>query len=161
MDKNINMIIMNSLTTFDKQNKKYKLFIKDENINIDRDNLKIKFNKLNKEFTYQTLGVFDKNSNVWLWGWMYPEFSSDEIILVKNLLNYGLKQNNDNKEKQIFSDTSFLKTQLTNSRFLIKKKFQLDTHLAICSYLLKDKIKFIYQQPLLKNRNISLYLLIN
>ena len=86
MEKNINMIIMNSLTTFDKQNKKYKLFINDKNMNIDRDNLKIKFNKLNKEFTYQTLGVFDKNSNVWLWGWMYPEFSSDEIILVKNLI---------------------------------------------------------------------------
>ena len=61
-------------------------------------------------------------------------FTSNEIILSRNLLDYGLKQNVDNIEK-MFTLQNYMKTQLLNSRFIINKKFQLDINLAICSFL--------------------------
>tara|TARA_B110001469_G_C9376485_1_gene195615 strand:- start:63 stop:566 length:504 start_codon:yes stop_codon:yes gene_type:complete len=157
----LNMLIVNSLKLFDEQNKKYKKYINNNNINFDRDNSIITFNDFNKIFSYQTLGIYDKTTNVWIWGWMYPESTSNEIILVKKILDYGLKQNNDTKERILSVGTNFLKTQLTNSRFIINKHFQLEINLAICSYLLKEQIKFIYKKPFLKNKNIILYLMIS
>ena len=50
----------------------------------------------------------------------------------------------ENTKSKIDDWEYYLKTQLVNSRFLVKENLQLELHLAIASYLLKDKIKFIY-----------------
>ena len=59
-------------------------------------------------------------------------------------------------------DIILLKTQLTNSRFILEDSIQLDIHLALCTYLLNENIKFIYPQKniLSKNQIIITYYII-
>ena len=43
-------------------------------------------------------------------------------------------------------ETLWIKSQLVNSRLLLNDSIQLDIHLAIISYLLKDNFDFIYSR---------------
>ena len=166
--KNLNFIILKALEDFDIRNREYKKYIKDDNISFDRNNLKIKFNNLNKEFTYQNLGAFETNTNLWIWAWMMPTLKPNEISMSKELLNYGLKnydtfldQSRNIINEELNEDT-FLKIQLVNSRFLITRQFQLDLLLSMVQFLLKNKILFIYKRrkELAKGKYIDfLYLL--
>lgn len=149
-NKNVNKMIVKSLEVFDIQNNKYKKFINSKNTTVNKDDLTINFNDLSETFNYQMLGIFIPETNVWIWSWMIPNFTSKEIIMTKNLLNYGLKQTKDNLNDQFtVTEMDYLKVQLVNSRFLINKKFQLESHIAICSYLLKENIKFIYTKKVM------------
>jgi len=160
--KNVNDIIRKALNLYDNQNEKYKKQIETEDFNINRDTTEINLNK--DMYKYQVLGVYLPYSNIWLWSWMIPDFTSKEIILSKKLLDYGLKQNNDNllDDTESYSEIQYLKVQLVNSRFIIDKKFQLDVHLSICSYLLKDNILFIRSKKkyLTKDNYLITYFLV-
>lgn len=162
MSTELTQLMKNALKNYDNQNIKYKKYISDTNININRDNITINFNNLNEKFEYQILGCYFLEEKTWVWGWMFPHFTSNEIILSRKLLDYGLKQNVDNIEKKIFDYQNYIKTQLVNSRFIINKNFQLDINLAICSFLLKDKISFIYERKtyLTKNKYYKTYILV-
>jgi hypothetical protein len=151
MNINLDQIIKDSFKSYDVMLKKYKKYINTQDVKIDREKQTILFNN-NDKFTYEIVGMFDTDTQIWLWGWMIPEFLYNETTLVRKLLNYGLKIEpfktmlfNSDKNNRFNADKMlYLKTQLVNSRFLLDNKFQLDLHLSIATYLVKDNIKFIY-----------------
>jgi hypothetical protein len=149
----IKNIINKSLLNYDITNEKYSKFINDDS--------KIKNNKIvinNKDFKYEVLGIFDTQTNIWLWSWLIPSIKQEHINISRYLLDYGLNLTAESNMKEMM----FLKTQLTNSRFILEDSIQLDIHLAICSYLLNENIKFIYPQKqiLSKNHSIIVYYII-
>lgn len=86
----------------------------------------------------EILGMYDKKNKVWIWGWVNPYYLSEDLVTVKELLNYGLSL-----EYKTNTDIHYyLKLNLVNSRIGMNK-LELVIHLAIISYLLKDKSKFI------------------
>ena len=142
---NLFNIIDKSLIFYDNQNKKFKKNIKTTNYTFNREDNSIQFPDIDKtKYNYEILGYFDNTTNVWLWGWLLPGLTEKEIKTIKELLFYGLKLSRENPKSKIDDWEYYLKTQLVNSRFLVKENLQLELHLAIASYLLKDKIKFIY-----------------
>lgn len=149
MNKNIDdtndlsILIKKALEYYDTQNTKYQHISKLSNLPLDREKNIIKFAGIDTEFKYEILGMFDSMNNVWLWGWMSPDFLYNETNIVRNLLNYGLKINPTLINEVAFNKI-YLKTQLVNSRFVLEDSVQLELHLAIASYLAKDKFKFIY-----------------
>ena len=149
---------------YDMHSIKYKNIINTNNIKINRDTTTIVFPDIdNKEWKYEILGIFDNTTNIWIWGWMVPDFLNNETNIVKKLLAYGLKiNNNSSTEANIRFDKLYLKTQLVNSRFLLQDEFQLELHLAISSYLAKDNFKFIYQKKkfLSNDKYITIYYMI-
>lgn len=148
MNINLDEIIKNSLKSYDLMTTKYKKYINSKELKFNRDNQKVSFEDGN-EFSYEIAGMFDSNTQIWMWAWMIPEFLYRETNLVRKLLNYGLKiepMKNINFEKNRGNADQmlYLKTQLVNSRFLLDDNFQLELHLSIATYLVKNNIKFIY-----------------
>lgn len=150
MNINLDEIIKNSFQSYDTMLKKYKKYIDTQDIKTNRDTQKIIFNN-EDEFNYELAGMFDSDTQIWMWAWMIPEFLYKETILVRKLLNYGLKIEpmkdmmlTGNNKRGNTDQMLYLKTQLVNSRFLLDNKFQLDLHLSIATYLVKENIKFIY-----------------
>ena len=92
-----------------------------------------------------------------MWGWMSPTYKNREIEFSKKLLDYGIKINIDSINPNTL-DKLYLKTQFTNSRFLLNNKIQLDLHLAISLYLLKDNFDFIYSDIVYLNKEKTKYL---
>ena len=128
---------------------------KKTNIKINNDIINIynKDNELLYEGIYEILGCLDKNKNLWSWSWLIPSINNNFTKLTIYLHNYGLKLDN--------SDTSehyFLKPLLSNSQLIIKNSIEQDINISVCTYLLRDKIKFIY--PLEEKNIITYYLII-
>ena len=112
-----------------------------------------------EHFNYEFLGVFDTNSSVWIWAYAIPTMPNNLKKESEELHLYGLKQNIhldpvENNEfnvefTNLDSNISLLnfykKTILCNSRILINNDLEIDIILAISSYLLKDRIKYIYK----------------
>lgn len=164
MNLDLSSLINKALNYYDTQNNEYSIYIKSDNINLDRDNNTIKFNDINnKEFKYEFLGIFDNSTNIWMWAWLVPEFMYNETNIVRKLLNYGLKISPTNSYR-LDNEKIYLKTQMVNGRFLLYDSFQLDLHLAISSYLAKDNFKFIYYKKKYldkeKTKYITVYYLI-
>ncbi len=157
MEDNLDTLIDKSLNFFDYQNKKYNNYLKEDDISITRDKNIIKFNNLNEDFKYELLGIFDNTTNIWMWGWMMPDFLYNETNLIRKLLNYGLKIS-PSVITPISDEKLYLKTQMVNSRFLLYEQFQLDLHLAIASYLVKDSIKFIYSKKKYLDKDKTKYI---
>jgi len=141
MNIDLQNMIVKSLSNYDKTCNKYSKYINSTNIELDREKTEIFFLDLDKKkFKYEVIGLFHNEHNIWMWAWNIPDLQSNETIIVKKVLNYGLKISlNDYKTSGMY-----LKTQLVNSRFTLEDEFQLDIHLAIFSYLVKDNLKFIY-----------------
>ena len=162
MDKNtevlldLSILIKKSLDYYDVQNDTYK-YISALSSTIDRENNTIHFPDIDEKYKYEILGFFDNSTQIWMWAWMSPDFLSNETIIVKKLLNYGLKIN-PTTIKPLSPDKLYLKTQLVNSRFLLEDEIQLDLHLAIASYLAKDNFKFIFNKKKYLNKNNTKYI---
>ncbi len=150
-------LIDKAFNYYDNQNKQYKKYLDLENISIERENTKIIFNDLDKEFKYEVLGIFDNTTNIWMWAWMIPEFIFNETNLVRKLLNYGLKIT-PTTVSSISPEKLYLKTEMVNSRFIVNDQFQLELHLAISCYLSKDNIKFIYSKKKYLNKDKTKYI---
>lgn len=88
-------------------------------------------------FDCEILGYFDNKTNVWFWSWVLL-VNNDVCKLSKELLDYGLKL-----DLPKLIERFYIKSLLVNSRIQFTEYTQLDTLLAICSYLLKTKIQFI------------------
>jgi len=162
MDTKLETLIMKSFDYYDKQNTAYNDLIESSNITkknpISRTRSDggytisstitsqqilpyIMFENINNNFNYEILGIFDMKTNIWIWAWVFPFIDAQLNKESKSLLKYALNLNiTDIDSKEHY----FLKTQLTNSRIYMKDKFQLDILLSSCSYLLGNKIKFIY-----------------
>ena len=137
----LKLLVKKALLNYDIKNSKYKDVISSKNYTYKVDNNILEFTDLNKKFKYNILGIFDKSNQIWIWSWLIPEYKYNDIEYVKKLLDYGIKISPSKLE----IDKLFIKTQLVNSRFLLYDSIQLDIHLAIASYLLKDNFDFVFQ----------------
>jgi hypothetical protein len=143
MNVNIISLVDQALTYYDIKSIEYNKYIQCDNISVNREDNTIKFVTVDQTmFKYDILGIFDNTTNIWMWGWMVPEYYTNEVTIVKKLLNYGLKID----RTDLSANKLYLKTQLVNSRFLLEDQFQLDIHIALASYLVKDNIKFVYSK---------------
>lgn len=143
MNVNITSLVDQAFTYYDMKSIEYKKYIDCDNISVNREDNTIKFVTVDQTiFKYDILGIFDNTTNIWMWGWMVPEYYINETTIVKKLLNYGLKID----RTDLSANKLYLKTQLVNSRFLLEDEIQLDIHIALSSYLIKDNINFVYSK---------------
>ena len=76
----ISELILKSFEYYDKQNKINEKYLKKKGI-LDGENSVIIFDK--EKFKYELLGVFDNQTNVWIWSWMIPLIDNEKIQLQK------------------------------------------------------------------------------
>lgn len=149
-------LIIKSLELYDLNNSKYtkelnsKIIIKNASSDIEF----ISDEQIILSAQYQILGYYDYINNIWIWGWL-THLNSNLISLSKELLNYGLKLD----PSDINAEQLYLKTLLLNSRYIINSNVGLDINLSIFSYILKEKILFIYPNKI-KDLNIIIYYII-
>ena len=163
MNNNIKEFFNKALKYYDNQQLEYYTYINNSDYNIIETNNTITILPINNiksiiTYNYEILGILDNQTHVWIWSWLVPDFDENIVKLTKELLFYGLKL-----EPRSNTDIhSYLKIQFLNSRILIENDIELDTHLSIISYLMKDKILFIL--PILLNKknknNQTIYYLI-
>ena len=174
MDNKLELIIKKSLDLYDDQNDKYKELIQSTNVtrlrpsNINKDRQKtfeipeeqgenrIFFNN-DQDFYYEILGVYDLKNRIWAWSWLFPMLNKSFTYESRHLLNYALDKNIISLNDQ---ESLFIKTQLTNSRLSISDSVQLDILIGLCSYLLQDRIRFIYPEINKDNSDIIHFILI-
>jgi|SaaInlStandDraft_7_1057024.scaffolds.fasta_scaffold03287_4 hypothetical protein len=156
-DYNFSQLIKKSLLYYDKQNNKNKSYLKEIDFELNILKNEITFKYLEKKGLYNILGLFDSSTNIWIWGWMIPNYLNNEITYVKKLLDYGIKINIETFDENTI-DKLYLKSQLTNSRFLLDNKIQLELHLAISSYLLKESFDFIWSKKIYLDNEKKTYL---
>ena len=65
MDK-LSYLLKKSFNYYNLKKNQYKDLLNDEII-LDEKKSIIKFTKNNKKFNYEMLGLFDNNTNVWIW----------------------------------------------------------------------------------------------
>ena len=88
---------------------------------------------LTSEFEY--IGIYYPKMKVWSWPWAVPGTNKNDTYLSRKILEYGL---------DISSDVLLgLKMELITSRFFVTDAVQVDIHLAVSAYLLKNP--YIYQ----------------
>jgi len=140
--ESLNEFIKKALIHYDNQNIKYLSMLKlnHENVIFNSDNTEITFIYDNKKdiFDFDMLGYFDNQNKIWIWGWLLSD--ANQTSLSRELLNYGLKLESSSNSIEHF----YIKALLVNSRIKIEEDTVLETNLAICSYLIKNKILFIY-----------------
>lgn len=147
-------ILKKALLNYDINNERFKNIINTKEYIFKKENAVLEFNSLNKKFKFNILGIFDYSKKIWIWSWLVPSYSYNHILYTKKLLDYGIKINPDKIDVEFL----WIKTQLVNSRFLLDDSLQLDIHLAISSYLLKDNFDFVYPvtKQLTGNKNDKL-----
>jgi len=147
---NIKDIIIKALDLYDKKTSKYIQYINNK-IDFISDN-KINFYSNDGQIfnTYCELGgYYDIENCIWVWGWLLP-IPNSGTILSRSLLNYGLNLD----IISINNEQLFIKNLLLNSRYIVNDSVGMDINLAIISFILKDKILFIYPH---KNDKIIKY----
>lgn len=134
--------VKKALGHFDNQNWNYRKLISNQSVNFDEINSSITFNfdESNETYNYELLGYYDNQNGIWIWGWVLADFNYKDTPQCKHLLDYGLKL----EPKSATIEQSMIKGILVNSRIKIEEQVQLEVNLAIYSYLIKDRIKFIY-----------------
>lgn len=158
---NINNLIKKSLEFYDNQNAiNYKYLFNSQLLNRPNEEKvlivdEFNFDNIKLEASYEILGIFDNQTKVWIWSWLLPNMSLNEILISKKLLDYGLKLEPSSNTHDHF----YIKSQLTNSRILIENNIELDIHLAIISYLVKDLYLFIYPKKIYYNEEKTKYLI--
>jgi hypothetical protein len=152
--------IIKSLDLYDKNTLKYRKYLNSK-VKLPKDNYNkdsnIEFITSDEEltkFSYQILGYYDNINNIWFWGWLLP-LNNDETQISRELLYYGLKLDINS----VNAEQMYLKGLLLNSRYIVDNKIGLDINLAIFSYILKDKILFIY--PIKTEKIIVYYVIYN
>ena len=160
---NLTDFIKNAFEYYDSVKINYFKYINYKNKNQDiisdiqnSNDFKFEFNKKIQYAKYELLGIFDYDHHIWIWSWVLTHLPNNIIKLSKNLLEYGLKLDLYNLPEHLF-----IRSLLVNSRILIESFMDLDNNLAIISYLLKDRILFIYKKKVhFNNANFIYYYLI-
>ena len=147
----LSQLIITSFKYYDIMCNKYKNNINSQNIKFKQhpDTRIISIDKLiifdNKyEYDYEVLGYYDNNTNIWIWGWVLPNMSSEKTIISKELLEYGIKLEPSSNSEEHY----IIKSLLVNSRLKLEEFVQLETYLSIIFYLIKNKVLFIYPRIL-------------
>lgn len=160
MEIKVSSLIKKALEYYDNQNSinhKYLfnsyILNKEENKVVIID--EINNNNIKLEANYEILGLFDYQTKVWIWAWLLPYLKLDNMIIAKKLLDYGLKLEPSSNN----NDHYYIKSQLINSRILIENNIELDIHLAVISYLVKDLYSFIYPKKIYYNKEKTKYMI--
>lgn len=135
--------VKKALEHYDNQNWNYRYLKQIQDVKFDELESSLTFFLDNDEKEirqYELLGYYDNQNNVWIWGWVLSDFNYKDTPLCKYLLDYGLKL----EPRSATMEQTMIKGILVNSRIKIEEQVQLDINLAIYSYLIKDRIKFIY-----------------
>lgn len=157
MDNNFSTLLSKSTEYYDNQNNINKREITNlENILIERQKSKGKEvgiiknkvidSKNNIEYEYELLGLYDINSRTFVWSWSFILLPKYLSIQSKYLLHYGLNIGISNVNDTLEKDSYFLKILLCNSRIHIEDEFRLNFIIAVCSYILNDRIDFIIKR---------------
>ena len=139
-DLNFDTYIIKALDLYDDRRGIYNNYIRDND----------SINKF-KNDDIEILGYYDNENKIWIWGWILPNKISN---LCYKLLDYGLNIDPTNES----SYHHFIKSLLLNSRLIVNNLIELDINLAICSYILKDLIKFILPYKFYLNDNKDKYI---
>lgn len=141
-----NIIVPVALEYYDSNKEKYQnifrkiKYIKFQHIDSEIGHNKIIFYDKNKNelysSRYELIGLYYSYTNIWMWSWASPIILKKHTNIIRKVWNYGAEL--DPKD-------SFLKTELTTSRFVISNPIQLDIHLSISSYLSKIPMIFEYK----------------
>lgn len=134
--------IKKALDHYDNQNWNYRHFVDIQDVKFDEINSTVTFfnDQTVDTFNYELLGYYDNQNGIWIWGWVLSDFNYKDTPQCKYLLDYGLKL----EPKSATLEQTMIKGILVNSRIKIEEFVQLDINLSIYSYLIKDRIKFIY-----------------
>jgi len=134
--------VKKALNHYDNQNWDNKKIINNQDVKFDELNSTITFftDESYKIYNYELLGYYDNQNSIWIWGWVLSDFNYKDTPQCKYLLDYGLKL----EPKSATIEQTMIKGILVNSRIKIEEDVQLDINLALYSYLIKDRIKFIY-----------------
>jgi hypothetical protein len=135
-------LIIKSLDLFDKKAFKYQKYIESE-IKVSEFDIKIILYNREIKTDYEYIGYYDKSNNVWIWAWLL-QVPNHKLKLAKELLYYGLKLD----IPSINAEQVYLKSLLVNSRYVINDHIGLQINLAIFTYLLNEKILFIYPKKI-------------
>lgn len=152
-------LIKKSLDYYDKQNEKYKDYIENVTIYFDENNNEITIEsntnsaieKITKK--YEVLGIFNNQTKIWVWSWLFPYLTFNQTTLSRQLLDYGLKLEPLTNTIEHY----YIKSQLVNSRFIIEDNIELDLNLSLASYLLKDNYLFIIPYIIYLNNEKTKY----
>ena len=138
----LNQLILTSLKYYDQQCIDYFYLINTSDYTqLNQDISEITFfldDNKTKLFDCEILGYFDNQNNIWFWSWVLLTIDNNTTKLTRELLDYGLKL-----ELPKLIEQFYIKSLLVNSQIQFTEYTQLDTLIAICSYLLKTKILFI------------------
>ena len=119
---------------YDKFNLTFKKYIENKNIVLNKDTLEINFIDFNKKFNYSILGIFEEDSNTWIWAWAMFDYAYKEIYMSKRILDYGISFN-----------LILFKLYLVNSRIKFLNELQLQFMLGFILLILNKKNEgFIY-----------------
>ena len=156
--ESLNEFIKKSLIHYDNQNMNYLsiLNLDHQNVKYNLENTEITFiydDNKQDTFDFDVLGYFDNQNHIWIWGWLLTELNANQTLLSRELLNYGLKLEPSSNSLEHF----YIKALLVNSRVKIDEDIQLETNLAICSYLTKNQILFIYPRRRYLNNEKTKY----
>lgn len=152
----LNQFIKKAMDYYDNQKIKYLNEISTQDVSFDFDTTEITFNfgdNESKTYDYEMIGYFDNQAKIWIWSWVVTDIKSSESKLSRELLQYGLKLEPGSNSLDHF----IIKGLLLNSRTIILEQTQLDINLAIYSYLVRDKIKFIYPRRRYLDQNKKTY----
>jgi hypothetical protein len=147
--------VKKALEHYDNQNWNNKKMVDNQDVKFDELNSTITFfiNDTSKIYNYELLGYYDNQNGVWIWGWVLSDFNYKDTPQCKYLLDYGLKL----EPKSATIEQTMIKGILVNSRIKIEEQTQLDVNLALYSYLIKDRIKFIYGRKRYIDKTLDSY----
>jgi hypothetical protein len=162
MDDNIVNLTKKSLEYYDNQNQLNKEYLEGTELQI-KSNCECDILK-NGDIIFsgdsQIIGFFDFQTKVWISGW---SLSEDLRFGINTKLSRELFDYIYNKQLSIksFNDAlnKYIHDQLCNSRILVEDNMELDIFLALISYLLKEKIKFIYPKIKYLNSDKTRYII--
>ena len=84
----------------------------------------------------ESIGSYYPPTKLWVWAWANPVNPKNNTYIVKKMFDYGM--NMDPSQENLF-----LRTELITSRFRTTDPVQLDTYLALSSYL--AKIPYVFK----------------
>lgn len=157
--ESLSNLIKKSLEYYDSKNLEYLEIINSHNVTINKRTNNIIIYSGEKEVysgDFEILGYFDNQSRVWMWGWMLPTLDTDKTIICRYLLDYGLKLEPESNMFEHF----LIKSLLVNSRILIQEDSELDVNIALYSYLVKNKHKFIYPRKVYLDDSKKNYIIV-
>ena len=148
-------IIKKATEHYDNQNLKYKYIqnntFKKKELDATKNEIVFTFDDHDETYKYEYLGYNDYKNNIWIWAWVLADFDDYETKECKYLLNYGLKL----EPKSTTTDQLLFKGILVNSRIKIVEDIQQEVNLSLYSYLLKNRIKFIFKNKIYEDISSS------